>query len=117
MSVVVLLPSSASGRPPDASARDAGDGDGRLYPLDPAGADRRSVDPGTEIERIVFESEGGVVVPPDDFDSFILKLEELIENFELLEEMGKKARIWLENCYSSKTVADFYLDLIRRLNP
>tara|TARA_Y100000590_G_scaffold178313_1_gene203451 strand:+ start:2922 stop:4151 length:1230 start_codon:yes stop_codon:yes gene_type:complete len=76
-----------------------------------------SVDPGTEIERIVFESEGGVVVPPDDFDSFILKLEELIENFELLEEMGKKARIWLENCYSSKTVADFYLDLIRRLNP
>ena len=76
-----------------------------------------SVDPGTEIERIVTESEGGVVTPPDDFDSFISVLEDLIENSELLEEMGKKARVWLENCYAPKTVADSYLDLIGRLNP
>ena len=76
-----------------------------------------SVDPGTEIERIVVESEGGVVVPPDDFDSFISVLEALIENSEQLEEMGKKARVWLENCYTPQTVADSYLDLMRRLNP
>jgi len=76
-----------------------------------------SVDPGTEIERMVTESEGGIAVPPDDFDSFIVALEGLIENFESLEEMGNKARIWLENHYSSKTIADSYLDLIRRLNP
>ena len=76
-----------------------------------------SVDPGTEIERMVTESEGGIAVPPDDFDSFIVALEGLIENFESLEEMGNKARIWLENHYSSKKIADSYLDLIRRLNP
>ena len=75
-----------------------------------------SVDPGTEIERIVTESEGGIAVPPDDFDSFIFALEDLIENSEPLEEMGNKARIWLENYYSSKTIANSYLDLIRRLN-
>ena len=75
-----------------------------------------SVDSGTEIERIVAESEGGIAVPPDDFDSFIFALEGLIEDSELLEEMGNKARVWLENCYSSKTIADSYLDLIRRLN-
>jgi len=75
-----------------------------------------SVDPGTEIERIVTESEGGIAVPPDDFDSFIFALEGLIENSEPLEEMGNKARIWLENYYSSKTIANSYLDLIRRLN-
>ncbi len=75
-----------------------------------------SVDPGTEIERIVTESEGGIAVPPDDFDAFIHVLEGLIGNSELCEEMGKRARIWLENCYSSETIADSYLDLIRRLN-
>ena len=75
-----------------------------------------SVDSGTEIERIVAESEGGIAVPPDDFDSFIFALESLIENSGLLEEMGNKATVWLENCYSSKTIADDYLDLIRRLN-
>ena len=76
-----------------------------------------SVDPGTEIERIVVESEGGIVVPPDDFESFISAVEKLIEDSEMLEEMGNKARFWLESCYSSKTVADSYLDLIRQLNP
>ena len=75
-----------------------------------------SVDPKTEIERLVVESEGGVVVPPDDFDSFISALEGLIENSESLEEMGKKARAWLENCYSPETIACSYLDLIQRLN-
>ncbi len=76
-----------------------------------------SVDPGTEIERIVVESEGGIVVPPDDFESFISAVEKLIEDSEMLKEMGHKARFWLENCYSSKIVADSYLDLIRQLNP
>ena len=76
-----------------------------------------SVDPGTEIERIVIESEGGIVLPPDDFESFISAVEKLIEDSEMLKEMGHKARFWLENCYSSKTVADSYLDLIRQLNP
>ena len=75
-----------------------------------------SVDPGTEIPRIITESEGGIAIPPDDFDSFIHVLEGLIENFELREEMGKKARVWLENCYSSKTIADSYIGLIERLN-
>ena len=75
-----------------------------------------SVDPGTEIERIVNESEGGIVVPPDDFDSFIFELEGLIENSELRAEMGIKARVWLEKWYSSQTIADSYLDLIRQLN-
>ena len=75
-----------------------------------------SVDPETEIERIVTESGGGIAVPPDDFSSFILALESLIENSELCEEMGKKGRIWLENCYSPKTIAISYLDLISQFN-
>ena len=75
-----------------------------------------SVDPGTEIERIVVESEGGISVAPDDFDSFIFELEGLIENSELRAEMGIKARLWLEKWYSSQTIADSYLDLIRQLN-
>ena len=75
-----------------------------------------SIDSGTEIDRMVTESKGGIAVTPDDFDSFILALENLIENSELREEMGKKARVWLENCYSSETIADSYLDLIDRLN-
>ena len=75
-----------------------------------------SVDPETEIERIVTESEGGIAVPPDDFSSFILALESLIENSELCEEMGKKGRIWLENCYSPETIAISYLDLISQFN-
>ena len=75
-----------------------------------------SVDPETEIERIVTESEGGIAVPPDDFSSFILALESLIENSELCEEMGKKGRIWLENFYSPETIAISYLDLISQFN-
>ena len=75
-----------------------------------------SVDSGTEIDKIVTESKGGIAVPPDDSVSFFLALENLIENSELREEMGKKARVWLENCYSSETIAASYLDLMERLN-
>jgi glycosyltransferase involved in cell wall biosynthesis len=75
-----------------------------------------SVDSGTEIDKIVTESKGGIAVPPDDSVSFFLALENLIENSELREEMGKKARVWLENCYSSETIAASYLDLMKRLN-
>jgi len=75
-----------------------------------------SVDPGTEIERILIDSDGGIAVPPDDSNSFFDNLEKLIENHELREMMGNKARIWLEKWYSSEVVARSYLDLIRQLN-
>ena len=73
-----------------------------------------SVDSETEIERIIRASGAGIAVQPDDFNSFRDKLEELIENSELREEMGNKARIWLEKWYSPEIIAGSYLDLVQQ---
>ena len=73
-----------------------------------------SVDSETEIERIIRAAGAGIAVQPDDFNSFRDKLEELIENSELREEMGNKARIWLEKWYSPEVIAGTYLDLIQQ---
>ena len=73
-----------------------------------------SVDSETEIERIIRASGAGIAVQPDDFNSFRDRLEELIENSELREEMGNKARIWLEKWYSPEVIAGSYLDLVQQ---
>lgn len=74
-----------------------------------------SIDPGTEVPRILESSGAGVAVPPDDPEAFIDGIRQLLADPERLETMGLKGREFVENGVSPRAVAERYVDLIRRV--
>lgn len=75
-----------------------------------------SVDPGSEVARMVIDAGAGLVVPPDDPDAFVAAVEYLGSEVELRNRMGIAGRAWVEKCQSSAVVAYGYMDLVERLN-
>ena len=49
-----------------------------------------------------------------DYDNFAKALKHLLENPELVEEMGDANRKWIEEFYSLKTMANQYHDLMKK---
>ena len=74
-----------------------------------------SVDPGSEVARMVADAGAGLTVAPDDPDAFTAAVEHLAGDAELRTRMGAYGRAWVEKCRSAPAVAGAYLDLIERL--
>ena len=74
-----------------------------------------SVDPGSEVARIVASAGAGLAVTPDDPDVFTAAVEHLAGDVELRSRMGAHGRAWVEECHSPREAAGSYLDLIERL--
>lgn len=71
-----------------------------------------SVDPGTEVPRIIEASGAGRVVPPDDPRSFITAVREMVADPLALAAQGAAGRVWVEQHASPRAVAGAYVDLI-----
>jgi colanic acid biosynthesis glycosyl transferase WcaI len=75
-----------------------------------------SIDPGTEVPRILAESGGGVSVPPDDIVAFQAALQRLVDDPAARLAMAVDGRRWVEQAASPAAVAQAYVDLIVELN-
>jgi colanic acid biosynthesis glycosyl transferase WcaI len=75
-----------------------------------------SVDPGTEVPRILAESGGGLSVPPDDALVFQGALQRLSDDPTARSAMSAAGRRWVEQAASPAAVAQAYVDLIGELN-
>ena len=72
-----------------------------------------SVDPGTEVARVVEASGAGVVVPPDDQVAFTAAIGELADAERAT--MGEQGRAFVEEWVSPAGVAAAYVDLFTEL--
>ena len=75
-----------------------------------------SVDPETEVSRILSETQAGIAIPPESTTEFIATIERMVENHEERTEMGAAGRLWVEKQPTAKTVAESYINLFDRLN-
>ncbi len=64
-------------------------------------------DAGTAM-KVVKESGGGIVTPPEDAQALAQAILELYENPERLQELGHKARKYAEDNFGSKNALDSY---------
>lgn len=74
-----------------------------------------SIDPGSEVARMIEGAGAGCVVPPGDVDAFTRALEALVDAPAQRSEMGARARRFVEGCHSPAAVAELYDDLFRRV--
>lgn len=74
-----------------------------------------SIDPGTEVPRILAASGGGISVEPDDLDAFTNALEQILANPDRGAAMGAAGRAWVEQAASAAAVAASYEALIESL--
>ncbi|MET0145977.1 MAG: glycosyltransferase family 4 protein [Ilumatobacteraceae bacterium] len=74
-----------------------------------------AIDPGTEVPRILAESGGGVVVPPDDAPAFADAVAGLVADPDGAARMGAGGRAWVVGAASPGAVAEAYEGLIRSL--
>ena len=75
-----------------------------------------SVDPETELSRVLSETKAGIAVKPEEVEQFIAAIERLIDNSAERAEMGTMGRLWIEKQPTAKIVAEIYKDLLGRLN-
>ena len=76
-----------------------------------------SIDPGTEISRVLAEQECGVAVPPDDVDAFEAALARLLDDDDARAVMGERGRAFVETWVSPSGVAAAYGRLFAELTP
>ncbi|MFP5298334.1 MAG: glycosyltransferase family 4 protein [Actinomycetota bacterium] len=74
-----------------------------------------SVDPGTEIARLVERSGSGLAVPPEDPEIFTKAVQKLVEAPDDAAAMGAAGRAWVENWASPQAVAEAYEELFQQL--
>lgn len=74
-----------------------------------------SIDPGTEVARILDASGAGVCVEPDDQDAFTAALRTMLADPDRLVEMGAAGRRWVEGAMSPASVAEAYEQLVAGL--
>jgi colanic acid biosynthesis glycosyl transferase WcaI len=74
-----------------------------------------SVDPGTEVARVVREAGAGVSVPPDDADALHQAVRELVDDPERRATLGAAGRAFVESWPSPAEVAREYEDLFAEL--
>jgi colanic acid biosynthesis glycosyl transferase WcaI len=74
-----------------------------------------SIDPGTEIPRLLAASGGGVAVAPDDPAVFTAAIGRLVDDPAAAAEMGRRGREWVVTAASPAAVAGAYESLVRSL--
>ena len=74
-----------------------------------------SVDPGTEVARVVDAAGAGVAVAPDDPDAFCAALDRLLADPEGSRAMGARGRSFVERWASPAAVAVAYEELFAEL--
>jgi colanic acid biosynthesis glycosyl transferase WcaI len=74
-----------------------------------------SVDPGSEVQRIVEAAGAGSAVPPDDPTAFVKALNTLLDSPVDLVRMGQRARTYVEEAVSPAGVAEAYASLFARV--
>ncbi len=74
-----------------------------------------SIDPGTEVSRILEENQCGVSVPPEDLDAFESALAELVAATRDRTRMGERGRTFVESWASPAAVAMTYQELFDEL--
>lgn len=74
-----------------------------------------SIDPGTEVSRILEENQCGVSVPPEDLDAFESALAELVAATSDRTRMGERGRTFVESWASPAAVAMTYQELFDEL--
>ncbi|MFT3853010.1 MAG: glycosyltransferase family 4 protein [Ilumatobacteraceae bacterium] len=75
-----------------------------------------SIDPGTEVPRLLGEAGAGVSVPPEDADALHEALVELLADDARRAAMGAAGRAWVEANASPAAAASAYEALFRRLS-
>ena len=75
-----------------------------------------SVDPGTELPRMIDEAGCGVAVAPGDQRAFDAAVEALIDDPARRDAMGRRGRVYVEECMTPQTVAGAYEALFSELS-
>lgn len=75
-----------------------------------------SVDPGTEVARVLESAGCGHAVAPDDETAFIEALRAMIDDPARRARMGAQGRAFVEDWFSASDAADAYGALIEQLN-
>ena len=74
-----------------------------------------SIDPGTEVPRIVAAADAGRCVEPDRPELFVAALRDLLARPDELARQGAAGRRWVTAAASPRAVAVAYQDLVRSL--
>ncbi|MGD9793608.1 MAG: glycosyltransferase family 4 protein [Acidimicrobiia bacterium] len=74
-----------------------------------------SIDPGTEVERVVAAARCGTCVPPDDAEAFVAALTSMLDDRAGRAQMGAAGRSWVEQWASPAAVAEAYEALFEEL--
>ena len=74
-----------------------------------------SVDPGTEVTRVLDAARCGVAVAPEDPDEFISAVGSLLDDAGQLEAMGRRGRAFVEEQMTPAAVAEAYATLLAEL--
>ncbi len=74
-----------------------------------------SIDPDTEVHKVLADNQCGVVVAPEDPSAFIAALVDLIDDSAALEKMGTHGRAFVESWVSPVGVAAAYISLFEEL--
>jgi colanic acid biosynthesis glycosyl transferase WcaI len=74
-----------------------------------------SVDPGSEVARVIERSGAGIAVPPEDAEALTKAVRSLLDAPEEMQRMGESGRAWVESWASPAAVAESYERLFNRL--
>ena len=74
-----------------------------------------SVDPGTEVHRVIDEAGCGVAVAPENPDAFGAAVGALLDDPGRREAMGRRGRAYVEDCMTPSAVAGAYEELFAEL--
>ena len=74
-----------------------------------------SVDPGSEVARLIERSGAGVSIPPEDSEALTKTLRQMIDSPDELEVMGRSGRSFIEGWASPRAVAEAYEELFLSL--
>jgi colanic acid biosynthesis glycosyl transferase WcaI len=75
-----------------------------------------SIDPETEIPRLLAAASAGVAVPPDDLDAFVGALRGLLADTERARALGDSGRRWVVAHASPGAVGAAYDRLLRSVS-
>ncbi len=74
-----------------------------------------SIDPETEVSKILSENQAGITVEPEESEEFIAAIERLVNNQNERVKMGAAGRTWVEKQPTAKMVAESYMNLFTSL--
>lgn len=75
-----------------------------------------AIDQGTEVTRLIDGAKCGCTVPPDDSVALIEALRTMLADFSEIRQMGGRARQFVEQVASPKSVAQQYVTAIQDVN-